>query len=92
MNTKLFPGPISYINIDQLQDIHTGIEEMITSDCQPFSVVEDICFSRLMQIVKYNYFLPSRKYFSEKVLPEIHTKVRNKVKNIVNASENMFHL
>ena len=41
MNTKLFPGPISYINIDQLQDIHTGIEEIITSDCQPFSVVED---------------------------------------------------
>lgn len=77
------------INSDQSQEIHAAIGEMIASDCQPISVVEDIGFSRLMQKVKPNYVLPSRKYFSEKVLPEIHRKVRNKVNKIVEDSENI---
>ena len=77
------------INSVQAQAIHKSIAEMIASDCQPISVVEDIGFSRLMNTVKPNYVLPSRKYFAEKILPEMYIKVRNKVKNIVSNSENI---
>lgn len=77
------------INSDLSQAIHTAIGEMIAADCQPFSVVEDIGFSRLMQKVKPNYTLPSRRYFSEKIVPAIYTKVLKKVNIIINESENI---
>lgn len=77
------------INSEKAQTIHTAIGHMIASDCQPLSLVDDIGFIRLMQAVKPNYVVPSRKYFSDKVLPEIHSKVLNKVRGIIKESENI---
>ena len=75
------------INSEQSQAIHKAIGEMIALDCQPISFVEDIGFSRLMQLVKPNYVIPSRKYFSQKIIPQIKSKVLFKVKAAINESE-----
>ena len=45
--------------------IHRKIGEMIAVDNQPFSLVEDIGFIRLLHTLEPRYNLPSQKYFSE---------------------------
>ena len=47
------------------------IGEMIAIDCQPLSIVSDPGFSRLVNTVEPRYQLPSRKYVTDKVIPEI---------------------
>ena len=74
------------INSSQATAIHTTIGEMIAVDNQPFTVVEDVGFGRLMKIVKPNYKIPCRKYFSNKVIPSIHEAIMNKVRHTVESS------
>ena len=57
------------------------IGEMIAIDCQPLSIVSDPGFSRLMNTVEPRYQLPSRKYVTDKVIPEIASDVKVKVNN-----------
>ena len=52
--------------------ITTKIMEFIALDDQPFSVVEDVGFRRLMEHVEPRYTVPSRRYFSDVFLPEIY--------------------
>lgn len=56
------------------------IGEMIAVDNQPFSVVGDIGFGRLVNFLEPRYQIPSRKYFSETLIPELYEKVKVKVK------------
>ena len=42
------------------------------SDCQPFSIVEDVGFTHSLKALDSRYSLPSWKYFTETVLPQIH--------------------
>lgn len=77
------------INSPQAQKIHYAIGEMIALDTQPFSIVEDIGFKRLMNLVKPSYQLPSRKYFTTNIIPDMHTKIMAKIKQIVNNATNM---
>ena len=62
---------------------------MIAVDGQPYSIVEDIGFNRLMKSLKPNYVLPSRKYFNTNIVPKIQERVLKKVKDIVNSSDNI---
>jgi len=55
--------------------IHRLIEEIIATDSQPFSVVHETGFSRLMKNLEPRYTLPSRKYFSETVVSDITAKI-----------------
>ena len=55
--------------------IHTLIGEMIAMDNQPFPVVHDTEFSRFVKTLEPRYTLPSRKYFSETVVPDIKAKI-----------------
>ena len=48
---------------------------MIAMDNQPFSVVHDTGFSCLVKTLEPTYTLPSRKYFSETVVPDIKAKI-----------------
>ena len=45
---------------------------MIALDFQPFSIVEDLGFRQLLEHLEPRYSLPSRKYFSEKIIPEMY--------------------
>lgn len=62
---------------------------MIALDCQPFSIVEDIGFTRLMKLLKPNYDLPSRKYFTTKIIPDLHNKAMTKIQNCIKEASNM---
>jgi hypothetical protein len=77
------------INSPQAQKIHYAIGEMIALDTQPFSIVEDIGFKRLMHLVKPSYQLPSRKYFTTNIIPDMHTKIMAKIHQTVNRATNM---
>ena len=54
---------------------------MIALDNQPFSVVEDPGFIRLVSVLEPRYVIPSRKYLVDKVLPTVHSDVTSQVKN-----------
>ena len=75
------------INDHRAQELHTRIGEMIALDIQPYSVTEDIGFQRVLKLACPNYSIPSRRYFSEKVVPNIYSKVRDKVQNMVNSAK-----
>lgn len=66
--------------------IHMKIAEMIAVDNQPFSMVEDLGFTRLMKELRTNYQIPSRKYFSTEIIPSIYERVRDKVKDMISNS------
>jgi len=50
---------------------------MIALDSQPFSIVG---FLRLLAHVSPRYIMPSRKYFSDKVVPEMYATLRDKTR------------
>ena len=52
------------------------IGQMIVIDSQPFSIVEDTGFLRLLSNVCPLYAVPSQKYFAEKVIPEIFSNIK----------------
>ena len=54
--------------------------EMIALNNQPFSLVEDIGFVQLLQVLEPRYSVPSRKYLVEKILPVVHDEVMSWVK------------
>ncbi|GBP40405.1 Zinc finger BED domain-containing protein 4 [Eumeta japonica] len=62
------------------KEIHKVVAEMIALDNQPISMLENNGFQRLMNILKPKYQIPSRKYMSEVVIPEVYTKVKNAVR------------
>ena len=66
------------------------IMDMMALDDQPFTLVEDRGFSRLINHLEPRFTLPSRRYFSDVCLPAkydaiakcIHTLIDNDVKDI----------
>ena len=66
------------INDTKAQQVHKFVMEMIALDNQPLSLVEDIGFVRLLQVLEPRYSLPSRKYFVEKLLPAVHDEVKSR--------------
>lgn len=59
--------------------VHQAIGRMIAIDVKPYSVVEDIGFKGVVSILEPRYVLPSRKYFSTKVIPEMYETTRARV-------------
>ena len=53
------------------QRITCYIGEMLCLDFQPFSIVEDVGFIRLMKAIEPRYKLPSRIYMAETIFPSI---------------------
>jgi len=62
------------------KEITNAIAQMIAFDFQPFSVVEDEGFKRLLQVLDPRYQIPSRKHFSETVIPKMYEEMKAKVK------------
>ena len=69
------------INDARAQRVHRLVIEMIALDNQPFSVIEDPGFVRLLRVLEPRYVIPSRKYLVDKVLPTVHSDVTSWVKN-----------
>ena len=69
------------INDARAQQVHKLVMEMIALGNQPFSLVEDLGFVRLLQVLEPRYSLPSRKYLVKKILPVVHDEVISWVKS-----------
>ena len=69
------------INDHRSQEIDYLIGEMIAVDIQPYSVTSDIGFNRLIAKLYPNYSIPSKMYFTEKIITDIFTKVKTKIQS-----------
>ena len=76
-------------NSSQAISINNSLAEMIIVNCQPFSIVKDVGFNKLMKCLKPNYKLPSRKFFKEKMISTIHKSVLYKVQTLVDNAYNI---
>ena len=57
--------------------------EFIAFDDQPFSVVEDVGFRRLIEHIEPRYAMPSRRHFSDVCLPELFNVVASHVHELM---------
>lgn len=60
--------------------ITAAMAQFIVKDLRPYSVVQNSGFKNLIQVLEPKYTIPSRQHFSEKVIPEIYTKVSAELK------------
>ena len=75
------------INDVHAQHIHIRIGEMMALDYQPFSIDEDVGFTRLLPC----YALPSRRYMTETILPKLYDSIKRKVEEqLVNVAHISF--
>ena len=74
------PYPFDYPRARQLTQI---IGELIAVDNEAFNIVNRIGFVHLMATVEPRYTLPSDKYFSETLIPEMYEKVKRKLLTII---------
>jgi len=65
------------------QKITRFISEMMALDCQPFSVVEDKGFVRLLNHLQPRYQLPGRKYFSSTMIPQMYDSCKKTIQKII---------
>ena len=63
------------------------VAEMISIDLQPFSLVEDNRFIYLVAELDPRFVLPSRRYLSEVVIPEIQAKTKFKVTELLRSTK-----
>jgi hAT family C-terminal dimerisation region len=69
------------------QAITKRIGEMIAADMQPLSIVENIGFKRLLNVLEPRYKIPSRSYFTRTVIPDMYAAVRAKIQLEVDKAE-----
>ncbi|XP_004845422.1 zinc finger BED domain-containing protein 4 [Heterocephalus glaber] len=78
------PGASSFSDSNEkLYDSHpvakkitSLIAEMIALDLQPYSLVDNVGFSRLLEYLKPQYSLPSPSYFSRTAIPGMYDDVK----------------
>lgn len=63
--------------------ISQKIMECIALDNQPFSIVQDAGFSKLVEFFEPRFAMPNHKYFSDVCLPELYTVVHRHVENLI---------
>ncbi|XP_058164950.1 zinc finger BED domain-containing protein 4 [Dasypus novemcinctus] len=55
------------------------VAEMLALDLQPYSLVDNVGFNRLLEYLKPQYCLPSPSYFSRTAIPGMYDQVRQVV-------------
>ena len=56
---------------------------MISVDSQPFSIVEDYGFNKLLNYLRPEFKMPSRSYITKRKIPEMYESVRKRVHGIL---------
>ena len=67
------------------------IGEMMALEFQPFSIVEDTGFTALTNHLDARYNIPSRKYFSTTLIPEMYDQAKEKVKKTISQQSYCSH-
>ena len=65
------------------------VAKFVVLDYQPFSVVEDIGFRRLMDKAEPRYTLIDRKKLSATVIPGMYFAVRSKIKSMISTAKHI---
>ena len=60
---------------------------MIALDNQPFSIVHDTGFERLINLLEPRYKIPSRRYFAEVAIPDLYKELKDKVQEFLQHQE-----
>ena len=71
------------INDHRAQKVHRKVGEMLAIDCQPISMVEDVAFRQVLKMLEPRYQCPSRKYFTETIIPKIYAGMREEVLKLI---------
>ncbi|XP_030640801.1 zinc finger BED domain-containing protein 4-like [Chanos chanos] len=61
------------------------ITEMIITDSQPFTMVSDAGFKRLLAVAEPRYTLKNEKFYRTEMLEQIHRQVVAKIKTLIQA-------
>ena len=61
---------------------------MMAADLQPFSIVEDPGFSRVMREADPRYIIPSSRYFFDVLIPQIHTTITSLGSQLLKSTQN----
>ena len=72
LHVAFAPHKIWDVNDQRAQAINKKVMAMIVLDNQPFTTVEDQGFIDLIAHMQPKYCLPSRRYFSETMLPQMY--------------------
>ncbi|XP_045905159.1 zinc finger BED domain-containing protein 4-like [Micropterus dolomieu] len=81
---QMFDSQRKWQNSDQRsKKIDTQILEMIATDNQPFTVVSDVGFRRLIATLEPRYSLKTEKYYLTDVLENIMKGVERKIKTLI---------
>lgn len=64
------------INDHRSVAIHQKVMNMIAIDNQPFSIAEDQGFIELLAHIQPKYMIPSRRYFSDVMLPNTYKEIK----------------
>lgn len=75
------------INHTKSMQIHYKIGEMICLDNQPYSIVHNEGFKRLIVHAFPLYTMPSRTYFTNNIIPDIYSRLREKIIQSVQKAE-----
>lgn len=82
--SQLFDKKTEWKNTDPRSvRIDAAVTEMIAVDNQPFSVVSDIGFKRLVTLMEPRYRIKDEKFYRTKMLDETYSRVLTKVKSLV---------
>ena len=65
---------------------------MVAIDCQPISMVEDVGFRQVLKLLEPRYQCPSRKYFTETIIPKIYSGMKEEVVRLINSCDDESYL
>jgi hypothetical protein len=69
--------------------VNRKVIQMIVSDNQPFTIVEDTGFVNLIAHLQPKYCMPSRRYFSETMLPRLYEESRKTAVRMIEKAESL---
>lgn len=65
---------------------------MMAVDSQLFSIMEDMGFLCLMANVCPKYTMPSRKYFTEKIIPDMYSTIKARLLQDIHFNDGKFSI
>ncbi len=81
---QMFDAQRKWPNSDtRSKKVDLAIVEMIATDNKPFTVVSGVGFKRLVALLEPRYSLKTEKYYRTDLFEDVHTKVENKIKELV---------
>ena len=75
------------INDPKAQRITRKVGEMVAIDCHHLSVVEEVGFRRILDVLEPRYTCPSCKYYTDTTIPKIFSGMKDEIGKLINSEE-----